>query len=35
MLQILPIAFVEVKVDNISERLLNRSDQIVYSLYWD
>ena len=35
MLQILPIEFVEVRVDYTSERLLNKSDQIVYSLYWD
>ena len=33
MLQILPIAFAQVKADNNSERVLNEIRQIVYSLY--
>ena len=33
MLQRLPIAFVQVKVGNIPENLLNKIRQIIYSLY--
>ena len=33
VLQILPIAVVQVKADNTSENLLNKIRQIIYSLY--
>ena len=34
MLQRLPIALAQVKACNISENLLNKTRQIIYSLYW-
>ena len=34
MLQRLPIALAQVKACNISENLLNKIWQIIYSLYW-
>ena len=34
MLQRLPIALGQVKACNISENLLNKIRQIIYSLYW-
>ena len=33
MFEIIPIVLAEVKVDKISDNLLNGSRQIVYSLY--
>ena len=34
VLQRLPIALAQVKAGNISENLLNKIRQIIYSLYW-
>ena len=34
MLQRLPIVLAQVRAGNISEKLLNRICQIIYSLYW-
>ena len=34
MLQRLPIALVQVKAENTSQKLLNEIRQIRYSLYW-
>ena len=34
LLQVLPIAFAQVKAGNTSENLLNEIKRIIYSLYW-
>ena len=35
MLQRVPIALATLKVDNISESILNEIRKVIYSLYWE